>query len=360
MSSGACVNQSKPRQAWLDALKGLGIVLVVLGHLPQVARSDVGAAIYSFHIPLFFALSGATLQGCSLLSMLRRMLSLLWVYFVVGVLSLPFALGATSVPTFWQAFLGLIYGSPLTLQIGPLWFLPALALAIVLAWVAMLWVAPSDRRLLSQVRLLVIGSALMVLASLIFAQEPPRHALEHRLDWGCFARAGVFWSADVAVLGAGFVVLGAVVHSVVSECSQRMSLILGAVAVLVFLILFQTSPRVELAFAVWPDPWRASLGASAAILALSVLSKLFAQHLTWLAAVGRATLPILVLHVVVYTLLKPILVAADVWLAVPLALLGGVALPWVIDKKLLSENALVSWVFYPRKIIDRWLANISR
>ena len=44
------------RLNWVDSLKGLGIFLVIMGHLkpPQI----VWLWIFSFHIPLFFFISG--------------------------------------------------------------------------------------------------------------------------------------------------------------------------------------------------------------------------------------------------------------------------------------------------------------
>lgn len=44
------------RLAWLDTAKGLGIVLVVTGHV--WTRGEVRDAIYAFHMPLFFLLAG--------------------------------------------------------------------------------------------------------------------------------------------------------------------------------------------------------------------------------------------------------------------------------------------------------------
>ena len=47
------------RILWVDTAKGLGVYLVILGHLWYVCiPSIVNQAIYSFHMPLFFALSG--------------------------------------------------------------------------------------------------------------------------------------------------------------------------------------------------------------------------------------------------------------------------------------------------------------
>ncbi len=43
------------RIEWVDIARGIGIILVILGH---IGIGKVGKFIYSFHIPLFFFLSG--------------------------------------------------------------------------------------------------------------------------------------------------------------------------------------------------------------------------------------------------------------------------------------------------------------
>lgn len=52
------------RQIWADSLKGILILLVVLGHAIQGVLSETADSnhiynlIYSFHMPAFFAISG--------------------------------------------------------------------------------------------------------------------------------------------------------------------------------------------------------------------------------------------------------------------------------------------------------------
>ena len=52
--------QAKKRVKWVDAAKGLGLIFVVLGHL-QIKY--LSTWIYTFHIPLFFFLSGFVFSG---------------------------------------------------------------------------------------------------------------------------------------------------------------------------------------------------------------------------------------------------------------------------------------------------------
>lgn len=50
---------SKDRFLWLDTLKVMAIYLVVLGHIVSTTyQPDLKGIIYSFHMPLFFMISG--------------------------------------------------------------------------------------------------------------------------------------------------------------------------------------------------------------------------------------------------------------------------------------------------------------
>ena len=57
-----------PRQTWIDVARAIALVLVVVGHterglvaagiMPDAAAADFDRIVYSFHIPLFFMISG--------------------------------------------------------------------------------------------------------------------------------------------------------------------------------------------------------------------------------------------------------------------------------------------------------------
>lgn len=73
------------RMSWVDIAKGIGIMLVVLGHMN--VPGFVGKYIYSFHMPLFFFLSGYVYSSnkytnfSSLLKNKARFLLIPYVYF---------------------------------------------------------------------------------------------------------------------------------------------------------------------------------------------------------------------------------------------------------------------------------------
>ncbi|WP_367118171.1 acyltransferase family protein [uncultured Clostridium sp.] len=56
------MNKIKTRLNFIDILKGIAIVLVVLGHILYNQNNLIRIWLYSFHIPLFFIISGYLLN----------------------------------------------------------------------------------------------------------------------------------------------------------------------------------------------------------------------------------------------------------------------------------------------------------
>lgn len=135
------------RETWIDALKGWGMILIVVGHVWSL--SDVPQWymwIFSFHVPLFFFAAGLTFKphAAPLGEFARRRLTtLLLPYLVYALLGYVFyvlgfaaaQLAGKTVAQFgyglWWPLLGVFYGSvgDGLLVNSPLWFLPALFLA---------------------------------------------------------------------------------------------------------------------------------------------------------------------------------------------------------------------------------------
>lgn len=72
---------------WIDALKGIGIILIVLGHTHVLFRTY----IYSFHIPLFFSISGFLFQEekCKFSQfVIKKVKTLLFPYVFFSLLSI--------------------------------------------------------------------------------------------------------------------------------------------------------------------------------------------------------------------------------------------------------------------------------
>lgn len=69
------MRNTRERLDWIDAAKGLGILLVVVGHV--WTRGPVRDAIYAFHMPLFFLLAGFVAQPRPMGDFLRRQWSVM-------------------------------------------------------------------------------------------------------------------------------------------------------------------------------------------------------------------------------------------------------------------------------------------
>lgn len=82
---GLINEQNSKRVEWIDTAKGIGLILVILGHL----KIDyLSAWIYTFHMPLFFFLSGVVFSGAKYSFkefLLKRIKSLVIPYFSLGI-----------------------------------------------------------------------------------------------------------------------------------------------------------------------------------------------------------------------------------------------------------------------------------
>lgn len=138
----------KERIEWLDTAKGIGIILVVLGHI-YIGRSIQNVYIYSFHIPLFFFVAGYLFEqkrysgyGDFLFRMVKTRIVPYITFFVISYIlfiarvSRNTGLGVGAVlsadnyqPMVVQPLLALLYANGAWLEkIGnvALWFLPCL------------------------------------------------------------------------------------------------------------------------------------------------------------------------------------------------------------------------------------------
>ncbi|MDO7835056.1 acyltransferase family protein [Sphingobium sp. HBC34] len=66
-------SQAHARLDWIDVARSIGIVAVVVGHV--WTRGPLRDAMYAFHMPLFFLLSGMLSRPCPVLAFTRRQLA---------------------------------------------------------------------------------------------------------------------------------------------------------------------------------------------------------------------------------------------------------------------------------------------
>ncbi|MEO4054123.1 acyltransferase family protein [Solibacillus sp. CAU 1738] len=175
------------RDNQIDALKGIGIVYVIIGHL-QISKIDYSmwSYIYSFHMPLFFFVSGYLFKRTNAgfdKFISKKAKSILIPYTVLFVISLlfgylikPLLLDRSAIPEIdiLQIIKAFIFsGGELTtinLYNFPLWFLPCLFLVEILFW------------MLSKIKrdMFFLGTILLIAAitlpfQMYFLGRPPFH-----------------------------------------------------------------------------------------------------------------------------------------------------------------------------------------
>jgi len=124
----------KERLDYLDAVKGIGIILVVIGH-STYAGENLLTWIASFHMPLFFIISGMLLQFTgeeenSVSTILKKKAkSIMLPYLSFSVIYLLMDFGMLMLHIGSKAWVDVVYeifGSITLYGISTLWFLPAL------------------------------------------------------------------------------------------------------------------------------------------------------------------------------------------------------------------------------------------
>lgn len=130
------------RQTWIDICRGIGILIVVLGH----ANPPFKKFIYGFHMPFFFLLSGYLLSDRKLSLPFRGfvkvqassyvvpyiLLCIVNLFFHAGIL---FIKGELSLQRFIKYIIGILYSRGTVEWMPnctPLWFLTALFVAMLM------------------------------------------------------------------------------------------------------------------------------------------------------------------------------------------------------------------------------------
>lgn len=284
-------SEAKPRLAYIDIAKGFAMLCIIAGHFGIITANRF---VYTFHVPLFFLISGYFLSTrLDLKTFIKKKVRQLIVpYYVAGFAIIMFAgiinslLGSdlqSVIGNTKSIFGALLYGAgtphtePMAIrQIGLLWFLWALFFSLIIVRIALIFKRPG---------LIVAGVALVGIISARFIWLP--------------------LSVQPAMLASLFVYLGywAKQNDILSHTPSP-SLVIGLTLLWAFCIAQQIGisvvgcdlggniARSAISFA-------DSLGASYLII---LICKSVEKHLRPLARflnmVGQATLVVMCFHAV--------------------------------------------------------------
>lgn len=183
-------NSNTKRIMWIDIAKAIGMLLVIHNHFSMdYGNNGVKIVIASFHMPLFFILTGLTIKHVNNTSELKN-----YLLKRIVTIMLPFYLWSSIfIDENYKSVIYLIYGSNPTIAgahgIGGSWFFPCFfSSCLIVAVISLLTVR---RRTIG---ILVVAAATCFLGSLVLSLFRPE--------------VGFPFSFDVALSGAGFILLG--------------------------------------------------------------------------------------------------------------------------------------------------------
>ncbi|MGE5775218.1 MAG: acyltransferase family protein [Chloroflexota bacterium] len=287
------------RIEYLDIARGIGILLVVLGHNDFAALSPFfHQVIYSFHIPLFFFLSGYFVDtSLSFFDYSKKRFHAVLKPYLFTILLIYFTSVSFEKMGFQTALVRVtkaLYGSIDYIDWGQLWFLPAL---FVVSLYAFLFIGVTSKL---QNRWLIWGILLATLAvSLPFLR------VFYPFPFSIFGKEyelfGLPFSLDLVFLSGFFFILGNEVRQVSSEKTFTPILLLIGTGVGLLLLNFFFSYSTDIAKRVYESFAVNTLEAILGILFILALSRQVELHIQWLATplkyIGNITLIILLFHV---------------------------------------------------------------
>jgi polysaccharide biosynthesis protein PslL len=341
----------------LDVAKGVGILLVVLGHNP-VFREDAHPlyeAVYLFHMPLFFFLSGITFRLAPAGEALRkRARALLVPYFTMGAVALVVAMPDGLLATLTELG-GVLYGTGHTIRFVPLWFLPCLFLVSMAATGALSAARTAlgtqryervrTQLLVALVAVSLVGGAL-ILASGTFARPPFVDAKDRPL--------GLPWSLDLVPFTLAIFVLGTLASRTRFALNCPYPWVVMPVAAGVLALLVWNGVSLDLNYRRMTEVVAVVLAMAAGIAMVLALSSLIAR-IGWIsrmfAYLGSASLVILMLHSPLQRrVLHPFIDAHVPGVVTVVATVAiTVALICAFDHWVLRRVRALGWVVYPRR-----------
>lgn len=337
------------RIEYIDIARGIGILLVVMGHNDFGYVSPFAyQVIYSFHMPLFFFLSGYFLKTSGTFTdfFKKRFNSLLKPYlftiFMIYFMSVSFE--KMSFKTAILRITKSLYGAGYYLDWVQLWFLPHLFVVSLYAFFFFVLVRGLNNRMLRWGILLVtLGISLVFLRSFY-----PFSLSLFGKDYELF---GLPFSLDLVLLSGFFFILGSEVRQVASETVfENTPLLIGTGAGLLLLNYF-FSQRIDLNTRVYESFLLNTVEAITGILFVLALSRQIELRTSKLAALfkyfGQVSLFILLFHVPIqdFWAQKTRAVMDNPQFSIWVGFFMGVAGSVLIYELFIKANPVASWWF---------------
>lgn len=295
MSVKGDYNFNKNRINWIDYAKAIAIFLVIMGHVSD--RNFFTEWVYSFHMPLFFFLSGITLKktevgiSCFIKKLTKR---LLIPYFCYSGVYLAFIVAKVFVLhkniNIAHAFLGVFLQIRGTEYSVGLWFLPLLFLSEIFVYTILN--LSKRKQYFAFLMIIIIG--------FLFANN-----VNHVLPWGL----------DVVPISSLFIWIGYTFKS--NECCKKNAVMKYKIIVVGFLLINISmcllninviGKGVDMYYMRYGNPIYYILASIFGILFIVFICKTWLDHINIfiLQFIGQNTLHIYCIHGLIIAIIKEV------------------------------------------------------
>lgn len=345
------------RLAFIDIAKGLGIILIVLGHNQVFGFRfpDVRDFLTAFRLPFFFFMAGVTFSvGSKSLGQIALRRADAWLKPLVVVVLVTGLLDTTLRGVTWESvFLGLAYPTGFTIDPLPLWFLAHLWLLYLFCTMLL----KADGRLYDTapkrvILLLVLAtSGYFLMNAFASASEVPACRVQTEFSTNLF-QCGLPFSADIVLLTSFYFLLGNFLSKHIKYFQiNRVWAVIALVAMAVFQLGFNFTIDFNLRHydTLILTTLQALCGIYLMLCACMLLSKVNVAAKI-LCYFGSASLFILLFHLSILHGLIPILQrdihSSVIIVLISLTVAAGVpAILWEISK----HNKVLSALLLPRQ-----------
>lgn len=304
------------RIAYIDLMKVFAIFLVILGH-STICTGYPKQWIYSFHMPVFFALYGMTYnierhaaKGFLTVDFVKQRFIRLMVPAIIWAIGYSIVTSFVNSSFQYSNLLRILYFSQSSLRsagsLTSIWFIPCMFLAVLLTELTISFINKISKK--TVVSNIIIFLVITVYAFITFA-------LPH-------ISRGYPWCTNLVPLATAMILIGYHVRQVIdaySDLRAKQKFIIPVVLILSFAILclvswynwhFITGNNVDMASAKFGNPLLYIIGAVAGLFMMAALSKLTSTSSLHpaLAFIGANTYGIFLIH-------KPMIVSLGTFLA---------------------------------------------
>lgn len=337
------------RIEYLDIAKGIGILLVVLGHNDfEVISVFIQRLIYSFHMPLFFFLSGYFINtSVPFLDFFKKRFNALLKPFFFTIFLIYFTSVSFEKMSFNTAITRTVkslYGSGHYLDWVQLWFLPHLFVVSLYAFLFIVLVSKLRNRWITWGILLAILAIAIPLLNVFYPFPLSILGKDYELY-------GLPFSLDLVLVTGFFFILGHEVRQVTSEKTFDNGLLLAATGGIVLLLNILFPYEIDFNIRLYESFLINTTDAILGILFILALARQIELHTGWLALflkyLGNISLIILLFHVPIqaFWAQKVETVTGNFPLGIAVGFVMGVLGPILIHEIFIRFNPVASFWF---------------